>query len=330
LNLAFDHPAVLLLLVFALPALFRGGTIWIDVPALLTVPEDAASRGIDVALRSLAALPIGLLVLVLAGLHEGEQVIWRTGRGAHVMVVLDRSLSMDEAFSVAGEKAKESKTEAAARMIAAFFATRPHDVFGLVAFSTSPILAMPLTTHRDAAEAAIAAMNQKGLANTEIGGGIALGLAQFKGSLPGAANVLLLVTDGAGVIPIETRNFIKAEATRLNVHLYYLYLRAGDDPPLAEDIGDDVNLGRPSGLDAFFRGLGVNYAGFEARDPGAVQAAARKIDALETQPILYRETLKRRDLDAPCIAAAAICLLLSLLAQMAERRLPAWPVVRRG
>jgi mxaC protein len=106
---------------------------------------------------------------------------------------------------------------------------------------------------------------------------------------------------------------------REQAHLYYLYLRAGDDPPLAEDAAGDDDLSRPSGLDAFFRQLGATYQGFEARDPGAAEAAARRIDALETRPLAYSEILPRLDLDALCYKIAAVCLALSLLAQLAER-----------
>jgi mxaC protein len=318
MNLAVDHPLVLLLLAGCLPPLFGFGWRWLGFPSVIAVPDDRGSRVLDWALRVLAALPVAFIVLGLAGLHEGARSVERVGQGAHVVVVLDRSLSMDEKFAIAGEKTKETKTEAAARMLSDFFASRPHDSFGIVAFSSSPIQAMPLTPHREAVAAAIAAMRQKALANTEIGAALAVGLMQFARDAPGAARVLLLISDGAGAIPEQTRDYIRAAMTREQAHLYYLYLRAGDDPPLAED-GDEGDLARPSGLDAFFRRLGAVYAGFEARNPGAAEAAARRIDALETRPIVYRETLPRLDLDLACYKAAAICLALSLLAQMAER-----------
>jgi mxaC protein len=283
------------------------------------VPRDAASRGADVLLRLLAAIPVASIVLALAGLHAGPRTIERIGTGAHIVVVLDRSLSMDEPFALIGEKAAESKNAASVRMIEALFARRPHDRFGVVAFSTSPIVAMPLTEHRDAVAAALGAMRRPGLANTEIGAGIAMGLAQFAGDAPDAARVILLVTDGAGVIPERTRAVIAEGLRREDAHLYYLYLRAGDDPPLAEASDGGVNLGRPSGLDAYFRTLGVTYASFEARDPNAIDSAARRIEALEAHPIAYTETVPRRDLRMPCLEVAAAALLLGLAAGLAER-----------
>jgi mxaC protein len=319
MTIAVDHPFVLLLLVGCVPPLFGFGWRWPGFPSVIAVPRDRASRAMDWGLRILAALPVACIVLGLAGLHEGARTVERIGQGAHVVVVLDRSLSMDEKFALAGEKTKESKTEAAARMLGDFFAHRPHDSFGIVAFSSSPIQVLPLTAHREALAAAIAAMRQKALANTDIGAGLAVGLMQFARDPPGAARVLLLISDGAGAIPEQTRDYIRAEMAREQAHLYYLYLRAGDDPPLEEGGGESGDLSRPSGLDGFFRRLGATYAGFEARNPGAAEAAAARIDALETRPIVYRETHPRVDLDFACYEAAAICLAISVLAQMAER-----------
>jgi mxaC protein len=319
MRFAVDHPFVLLLMAGCLPPLLGLGWRRLATPSLIAMPLDTASYVTDWVLRALAALPIAATVLGLAGLHEGQRSVERIGHGAHVVVVLDRSLSMDEKFGITGEKARETKTAAAARMLGDFFAHRPHDSFGLVAFSSSPIQAMPLTAHRDAVYAAIRAMRGKALANTEIGAGIAIGLMQFARDTPGAARVLLLISDGAGAIPEQTRDYIKAEMSRQQAHLYYLYLRAGDDPPLADDAEGDGDLSRPSGLDAYFRRLGATYQGFEARDPGAAEAAARRIDALETRPIAYRETLPRLDLNLTCYEIAVVSLALSLLAQLAER-----------
>jgi mxaC protein len=132
-RLAVDHPLVLVLLVFCLPPLLGLGFRWSDFPSLLAAPRDGTSNALDWALRVLAAIPVAALTLALAGLHEGQQTVQRVGRGAHIVVVLDRSLSMDEPFAVVGEKAHESKTAAASRLLTDFFARRPHDSFAIVA-----------------------------------------------------------------------------------------------------------------------------------------------------------------------------------------------------
>jgi len=387
-NLAVDHPAILLLLTGCVLPLLGRGSRWFGFASLTGVPQDTASHMLDGVLRVLAAAPIAAIVFGLAGLHTGAQTVVRHATGAHVVVALDRSLSMDEPFALRGERTgetlrgertnetprgertnetlrgertgetprgertnetprgerttqmlrgerttetlrqdsvPETKTAAAARLLAAFYARRPHDLFGIVGFSTAPIPVMPLTEHRAAVDAAIGAMRQKALANTEIGAAIAMGLAQFAGDQPGVARVLLLISDGAGAIPEETRAYIRAAVPRTHADLFYLYLRSGDDPPLAENRDDTNDLRRPAGLDGFFRSLGAPYQGFEARDAGAIDAATRRIEALETHPITYTEMLPRRDLNVACYEIAALALLLSLAAQLAERDLRPMP-----
>jgi mxaC protein len=284
-------------------------------------PRDLPSHGLDVALRLLACLSIACLVLGLAGLHRPLQSIERTGYGAHTVLVMDRSLSMDEPFALVGQTATESKTVAASRMIGDFFDRRPHDSFGLVAFSTAPILVMPLTEHREAIHAALLAMRRHALANTNIGAGLSLALALFARDATDATRVLLFVSDGAGLIDAKVQAYIREEALRQHVHIYYLYLRAGDDPALSDDLMYRSDSTKPAALDAFFRSIGVPYQGFEAADANAIGTATRMIDALETRPITYREMVGRLDLDALCYGIAALCLALVLLARLAEREL---------
>ncbi len=322
MTLGLDHPWLLAGAIFCLPPLLGVGTRWLGYGSLGTAPPDPASRAVDAVLRVLAAAPVLAIVLGLAGLHREAGSVTRSASGAHIIVVLDRSLSMGENFALRGEKAHETKTQAAARMIAAFFARNPHDRFGLVAFSTAPILAMPLTEHRAAIGAAIAAMRQGQLGDTDIGSGIALALALFEKDQPTAPHVILLVTDGAGDISERVRMYLRNETARVGAHLYYLYLRAGDDPPLGNGLGNDTDMMHPAALDGFFRSLDIPYQAFEARDAGAIDAATRRIETIERHSLTYTEVVPRRNLDHACFAAACVLLALSVLAQMAERTLP--------
>jgi mxaC protein len=325
-NLAVDHVWSLTLLLLAVPALLGRNKSWRAFPALRAAPVDGASRWLDVFLRLLAAGAIAGIVLGLAGLHRRQHEVARAGRGAHIVLVLDRSLSMDEPFALDGHKATESKTAAAARLIDQFFARRPQDRFGVVAFSTAPIEVLPLTSHRAAVAAALQAMRMPALANTNIGGGLTTALSMFAQDDAAATRVILLVSDGAGYIAEDMQDQIRAAALQQRAHIYYLYLRAGDEPPLMEDMGSHTDATHPAALDGFLRSLGVPYRGFEAADPAAVAAATDAISALETRPITYTETVRRLDYDRACYAVALFCLLLVLLARLAERdivRLPA-------
>lgn len=317
--MSVDYPWVLLLLAICLPPLFGFMAKARSVSALMYVPKDQLSRAIDLMLRLLAATAIAATVFGLAGLHRGAGTIERTGRGAHIVLVLDRSLSMDEGLALTGQKAQVSKTEAATKLIEDFFAHRPHDSFGLVAFSTQPIPDMPLTEHRAAIAAAMSAMRQKGLANTDIGAGLEAALAMFQVDDPLASRVLLFVSDGAGRIPDSVQADLRVKMLLQRIHLYYLYLRSGDSPALSEDVSGRNDLMQPAALDAFFRSLGIPYRGFEASDTGAITAATDAIGQLENRPVIYHETVPRVGYEGMCYGVAAVCLLLMLLARLAER-----------
>ena len=81
LSVAFDHPGTLILLLACLPVLAGRGVRWFAVPDTSAMPQDRLSSVVDGVLRVLAALPIALLVLALAGMHEGQQAIMRTSKG---------------------------------------------------------------------------------------------------------------------------------------------------------------------------------------------------------------------------------------------------------
>jgi mxaC protein len=76
---------------------------------------------------------------------------------------------------------------------------------------------------------------------------------------------------------------------------------------------------QPAALNAFFRSLGIPYRGFEAADPGAIVAATDAIGRLENKPVTYHETVPRVGYESLCYGSAAACLLIVLLARLAER-----------
>jgi len=314
-----DHRWALALLLLCVPALRGAGDDWKGVSALLAIPVDPISHALDIALRLVLAGIVAAIVLGLAGLHGGGREIERHGQGAHIVLLLDRSLSMDEGFAIAGAKPRLSKTEAAAQLIEDFFARRRHDSFGVIAFSTQPIPILPLTEHREAVAAAMAAMQQKGLADTDIGSGLQAALKMFENDDPAASRVILFVSDGAGRIPDAVQVPIRAQMLLQRIHLYYLYLRSGDAPALAADIAGHEDPTQPAALDAFFRSLGVPYRGFEAGDPDAVAAATRAIGGLEIRPVTYHEMVPRVGYEGLCYGLAAAGLMVLLLARLAER-----------
>lgn len=288
---------------------------------LVIIPKDRLSIGIDIFLRSLAVAGIVALVLGITGIHRNRVDVERVGQGAHIVLLLDRSVSMDQTFANRTPVGREeSKTAAAARLVKGFFSERPHDQFSVVAFSTSPILAMPMTAKRPPITAALDAMKRPALAHTDIGRGLGLALAQFKTDLSNAARVILFVSDGAGVIDRLVQEQIGADVLKFNVHLYYLYLRTEGDPGLIEANAVPDN-DAPAALNRFFEDLGIAYRAFEAENPEAIRAAVDTINRLETSPVRYLEQIPRRDYSSDAYAVAWIALVLILASRLAERPL---------
>src|SRR4029450_12426679 len=115
-------------------------------------------------LRAAAALALAALVFALAGPHRPETTIERIGQGAEIVLVLDRSRSMDEGLgsnrnpppNARGNgpevlnyymttRSRESKGQVARRLLAEFTRQRPDDHFAMVVFSTLPIRVLDFT-----------------------------------------------------------------------------------------------------------------------------------------------------------------------------------------
>ncbi len=332
--LAVDHPAVLALLPLALLPLLASPFTRSGHPAVGLLPADPLSRIADGGLRGLAILAIAALVLGLAGLHLGARTVERLGLGARVVLLLDRSNSMDNTFANrAADEQEESKSAAARRLLDAFIQRRPHDRVGVAAFSTAPIPVLPMTDHLEAVRAAIHAIDRPGLAKTDVGRGLALALSLFREdpAIGPEARVLLLVSDGAAVIDPEVQDALRESVARTPVHLYWLFLRTKGSRGIFDEPapGEDTPQAMPERhLHLFLSGLGIPYQAFEADSPDAVAAAIEAIDKQETHPLRYAERIPRHDLAGVAYALATGCVALLLLAKLAERPLSREGVMR--
>ncbi len=182
MNLALDTPLVLALLPLALLPLVFAVQKAQGYPSLAAVVPDPMSRTVDIGLHVLGALSIAALIAAIGGVHLKGQTIERVGEGAHIVLLLDRSSSMDDTF--AGRPpgdGEASKSAAARRLLRDFIARRPHDRFGVAAFSTLPMPVLPITSHTDAVLGAIDAIARPGLAFTNVGLGLTLGAGDARG-----------------------------------------------------------------------------------------------------------------------------------------------------
>ncbi len=326
MNLALSAPWVLLLLPLALLPLLFSSQREQSYPSIGGIEADPLSLAIDWTLRIAGAIAIVALILGLGGLHRLGRTIEKSGEGAHIVLLIDRSSSMDNTFAGrAPEGGEESKSAAARRLLKDFIVHRDHDLVGVAAFSTSPMHILPMTEHKDAVMAAVDAMDRAGLAMTNVGRGLALSLDMQEADTSPAARVIVLVSDGAAVIDRKVQDKLRAAFARRPINLYWLFLRTAGTPGISTVPApgeEDTPQAMPERhLDKFFKSLGISYRAFEAENPEAIALAISEIGKLERSPITYLERIPHEDLSARVFAVAAAALLVLLAAKLSEVRL---------
>ncbi len=346
-GLAFDQPWALLLLALAvLPwrgrqqPLLRSG--W-----LAHAPVDRASVWLDALLRAAAVLAVAALAVALAGPHLPEYNVQRIGRGAEVVLLLDRSRSMDQGFapgqappadarannaatvdfyfSQSPARLKESKGQVARRLLSDFTAQRPDDRFALIVFSTLPLRVFDFNDKPDFIQAGIGAGDVgRGLSETNIGTALAAALDAFDGRPYSGSRIVMLVSDGGDRLDSDTRARLARQVREQRVSIYWLYLRTASSPTLASTGGGnsaEMNDSVPELLlHRYFQSLGVPYRAYEASDTRALERAISDVNRSEKLPIVQEDTLPRRDLSPWAHGLALGCVLLLLAAQALELR----------
>ncbi len=326
MNLALATPTVLVLLPLALLPLLLSPQRAQSYPSIEGIEADPLSVALDWILRIAGAIAITALILGIGGLHRLGRTIEKTGEGAHIVLLIDRSSSMDNTFAGrAPEGGEESKSAAARRLLKDFIIHRDHDLVGVAAFSTSPMHILPMTEHKEAVLAAADAMDRPGLAFTNVGRGLALALDMQEADTSPAARVIVLVSDGAAVIDRKVQDQLRAAFARRPINLYWLFLRTEGTPGIstvpAPDEQDTPQVFPERHLDKFFKSLGISYRAFEAENPQAVADAIGEIGKLERSPITYFERIPHEDLKARAFAVALAAMLVLLAAKLAEVRL---------
>ncbi|MEM9385299.1 MAG: vWA domain-containing protein [Pseudomonadota bacterium] len=338
MNLAFAQPAVLLLLPLALLPLFLRREIPVPYSSLALLPPDPLSQAVALVLRIAPALLLVLLLLGLAGLHRPPVAELRTGSGAQIVMLLDRSRSMDQPFAAGRRRSNfrntgaalavgESKGATARRLLQEFVARRQDDMYAMTIFSSSPIPVLALTESQEMIQAAIAAGNVgRGLASTDIGAGLLRALGFFEGREYTGSRLIMLISDGGAKLDVATRLELQNLFRKHQVTLYWLYVRSG----FSEGIfGDDVEFDEATAparaLHRFFEQLDTPYRAYDAEDSEALEQAIDDVNRLQSLPIVYEELHPRVELAPYCFALAAPLLLIMLLAHAAQVR--SWSTV---
>ena len=313
---------------------------------LVIAPRDRASAWAGWALRATAATALAALVLALAGPYWPEYNVERVGRGAEIVLVLDRSRSMDLGFAPGGgppaaargtgpeaidyyfsqgwSRLRESKGKVARRLLSEFTAQRPEDQFALVVFSTLPMRVLEFTQKSEVIHAAIDAGNVgRGLAETNIGLALEAALGFFEGRAYTGSRIVMLVSDGGDRLDPDMQERLARAARRQRVSIYWMYLRSANSPGLkltARDSGGAADSVPELLLHRFFESLDTPYRAYEASDGQALQRAIADVDRLEKLPITYRDLMPRRDLTPYVHGVALLAVLMLLAARFAEIR----------
>ena len=294
----FAYPWLLLLLPLALLALLGRSRNAVTYSWLALTPRHRASAWLDWSLRTLFVIAIAALTFSLARPFKPEARVERYGRGAQIVLLLDRSRSMDQPFGRrADDSARQSKAQVAQRLLQQFTAQRRDDLFGMVAFSGLPIAIADFTQQPEFVHAAIAATTlDRGLSETDIGRALLAALHYFDDRPYAGSRIVLLVSDGGDRIDVDLRNEITRLARLHRVGIYWIYIRSHHSPGLKE-LSDQYAQTVPEFfLHKFFQSLGVAYRNYEAEDPEAMARAIDDVNRLETLPLRYEAILARREL----------------------------------
>jgi len=325
MSVSFALPWVLPLLLFAALPLLRQPAQQRSFPWLGLLPTDRWSDAIGVALRVLHALAIALVVLALARPYRLDEPTQRVGRGAEIVILLDRSRSMDQAYSftsgaerVVQRQRGEPKASVARRLLAQFAARRTEDRFALVAFSTQPIPILGLTRKPELIAAAIAASDMRpALGDTDIGRGLLGAIRTFDNQPYRGSRVIMLASDGGGHIDEDTQREIAMRLRQARITLYWLYIRSFGAPSLnaesSQIVQDTADVVAEQSLHRFFSTMGSPYRAFQADSATALQEAIDEVGRMENAPLEYAEVRPRHEFE-PLLFGCALAAVLLLTA----------------
>lgn len=297
----------LILLPLAVLPWVLQGKLSFSHPALQGLPADPLSVWLERSWKVAASLFILALSMALTGPYLKSQMIEKVGRGAHVMIVLDRSASMNEPFVKKGDvQARLPKMQVARNVLKTLVQQGHDDLMGMVTFSTSPILAVPLGTDRAFVQAALDATEAGGMGFTAVARGLGMALDYFADQPVTGARAIVLVSDGGAHLDGKTQDMLRAMVMRQQASLYWIYLRSENGVSLKQSLGEEENIDAypEYALHEYFQTLNVPYHMYEAENPEAVLAAVNDISKLKNKPTRYLEPVSRQDLSQYAYAMA--------------------------
>jgi mxaC protein len=289
------------------------------------VPEDSLSNMIGLALKATASIVITSLVISLADPYVPEQKVERVGSGAEVVILVDRSRSMDDPFSTRGKALAinrtvgmgDSKRRIAKKYLMEFVDKRPDDRFGFVLFSDKALDLLPLSYNKESIKKTInASALGKGLSETNIAKAMITAAEMYSQEVYRGSRTVLLVSDGGQEFSEQNKQKIAEMYKRENLTLYWIYMRSTTGLSLEEEgEGDSWKNTPEKRLHTFFKGLGIPYKVFEIESVKSFSEAIDTIDKQESQTLIVDEIIPREIKTAPFFIVAMITMMLLMFAQ---------------
>lgn len=319
------HPWLLLLLPLALVPLLRRRRDSLGFSHIAWLPHDRMGRIAGWLLRACAVLAIACAIVALAGPGKSQLEVTRTGEGAEILVLMDRSRSMDDNMMPSDWRSIDPlsrlahlsrgrpKAEVARTLLAEFVAHRPADRFALMFFSTRPLNAVPFTQHDEMVQAGIAAGGTgRGLSNTDVGRAVLAAIDQFEPREYTGSRIILLVSDGGAFTTRNIQQRIRSGLQRNRISLYWLHLKSYNSPDL--DSNEPGSERAPEvALHRFFKTLQSPYRVYEAESPDDLAKAVADVEHQQNFPLDYVEQFPRADYSRSFIFVAVLACLLLLV-----------------
>ena len=276
--------------------------------------EDNFSKKINVLTKIIMSLIIVILILILANPWAKSSTITQVGKGAQLVFVIDRSVSMSKPF-IGGdnENITEIKSLATRRILKDFIQKRPLDMIGIVGFSNSALYGSKITKNRSYTYAAIDAATRSSVNQTNIGSGISSGLFMFNEIETTGSQALVLLSDGAGKISKRVKNKIATIFSEKKINFYWIIIKEPNDVSLFS--GNTYLEGREPTvikLDSFFKSLNTEYKAYEAENPDALSGAIKDIDSKEKRPIKIEKDIPGKNYN-PLLLKILLALLMTLI-----------------
>jgi mxaC protein len=323
-NIDLTHPWVLLLLPLAVLPVLRARSDTLLFSYLPWLPTDLAGRIVGWLRTAFAVLAIASIVVGLAAPGRPQTQVVRTGRGAEIVVLIDRSRSMDQRMLPSDWRTIDpiirtqqawnrgpQKSRTARELLSHFVEKRPEDRFSLMFFSGGPLPVVPFTQHGEVVQAGITAGGTgPGLSSTDVGRALLAAIAEFDTREYTGSRAILLVSDGGAQLDPPTRQRIAAGMARNRIALYWLYLRSINGASLDTDDPQASAIAEVA-MNRFFRSLSTPYHAYQVSEPKDLAQAVADVGRQQNLPLDYLELIPRKDYDRLCFALGAFgCLMI--------------------